>query len=458
MTSLDELTGAEVLRAVSESVRSRRLAEVEELVLARQWVTVTSGADDQRMVLLGGEGTPRVADHCLGELALARQTGVTAASRLVADVLDLTHRLPRVWAVVTGGDVDPWIARRVATMSRDLPLDRVPVVDAAIAPMLGHDSAGRIIEVTRAKVAEADIEAHRQAVEAEKKRRYVSLGRIDDHGLRTLVARVDAGTGAWVDATITRVAEIIATDHRDTTVDELRAIALGLLARPAELLQLLLSHTEDPDEFGPEPNRALAFPSALLERLAGLDLSVLAPRATLYVHVHAATLEGVDGVARVEGLGPHTLDLLDGLLAHCALTVRPVIDLEDRIRTTAYEHPQSLKERMHLITGGEYWPWSTSNSRNVDHDHVTPYRSKGPPGQTGTHNSGPLGRRHHRWKTHAGYRARQAGAGRYVWRTPHGLGFLVDHRGTREIPLPEAAAIIDAPDGIDLYFADAVID
>jgi hypothetical protein len=62
-----------------------------------------------------------------------------------------------------------------------------------------------------------------------------------------------------------------------------------------------------------------------------------------------------------------------------------------------------------------------------------------------------LGRRHHRWKTHAGYRARQSGQGRYAWLTPHGLGFLVDHRGTRRISAKHARMITDAPPGCDIY-------
>ena len=156
-------------------------------------------------------------------------------------------------------------------------------------------------------------------------------------------------------------------------------------------------------------------------------------------------------VGRVEGLGPVTLVSLQALLARTKLTVKPVIDLADRVRTTAYEHPESLKERVHLTTGGDYWPFATSTARRVDYDHPVPHDATGPPGQTGTHNSGPLGRRHHRWKTHAGYRSRQCGAGRYVWLTPHGLGFLVDHRGTRRISAGEARLILDAPPGVDIY-------
>jgi hypothetical protein len=288
----------------------------------------------------------------------------------------------------------------------------------------------------------------------------------------------------------TPVADIIAVEHPDCPADELRAIAFGYLARPAELLALLLEHTHDdpdpdpdPDGADPDPdpdgagdpgdsadpgepvlgggrgsgggrlNRAIAFPADLLAALRAVDLAPLAPRCVLYVHLHQAALHGTDAVARVEGLGPLDLTGLQNLTGHTRLTVRPVLDLSDRIRTTAYEHPESLKERIHLTTGGDYWPYATSTSRGVDYDHPTPYTHPDPhtPGQTGTHNSGPLGRRHHRWKTHAGYHARQAGHGRYVWITPHGLAFLVDHTGTHPLDPRHARLIADAPPDIDLY-------
>ena len=177
----------------------------------------------------------------------------------------------------------------------------------------------------------------------------------------------------------------------------------------------------------------------------------MAPKATLYVHLHQAALEGHAAVARVEGLGPVAVGSLKRLLCRTRLTIRPVLDLSARVRTTAYEHPETLKERIYLITGGDYWPYATSTSRTVDYDHPTPYDPTGPPGQTGTHNSGPLGRRHHRWKTHAGYQTRQAGVGRYVWITPHGLGYLVDHTGTHPIDPATAKQIHNAPPGLDLY-------
>jgi antitoxin (DNA-binding transcriptional repressor) of toxin-antitoxin stability system len=451
---LSDLDASGLLAAASESVRARRLAEVRDLQVLAQWAAVHSSEPEippDDFVLLGGEGTPLVQDFCLGEIALARGTGVTATVNAFADVLDLMHRLPLTWTVCESGDAEIAIARRIAKLSRHLPADRVEVVDRAVARIIAHESGGRVLAVAEAKIIEADPALHDELVEAERRRRYVSSGRTDEFGLRTVIARVEAGDAVWVEATVARVAEIITDRYPEATADELRSIAFGWLARPAELLALLLEHRDPQEGLELEPSRATAMPADVLDALREVDLTPLAPKAILYVHLHEAAIHGAAGVARVEGLGPATLTGLQSLLARARLTVKPVIDLADRVRTTAYEHPESLKERVHLTTGGDYWPYATSTSRNVDFDHPTPYRDTGPPGQTGTHNSGPLSRRQHRWKTHAGYRARQCGAGRYVWLTPHGLGFIVDHKGTRSIPAKHARMILEAPPGVDLY-------
>lgn len=480
--TLTELDATALLALASDVVRTRRLAEVRDLEVLAQWAAIhssdpTDGPDARRarrvgdvLVQLGGEGAPGVQDFCLGEIALARGTGVTATTNALADVLDLQHRLPLVWRVVTSGEAEVFVARRVARLSRHLSADKVGVVDSAVARVIAHEAGGRVLAVAEAKVIEADPTLHDQRVEAERARRYVGCGRTDEFGLRTVIARIEAGDAIWVEATVQRVADILALTHSDAGADDLRALAFGWLARPAELLELLLAHTDEAedredaedsedseDSEAPESqSRATAFPADLLDTLRSADLSPLAPKAVLHVHLHETALGGADAVARVEGLGPVPLSALCRLLGRTSLTVRPVRDLSSRVRSIAYEHPESLKEQTYLRTGGDYWPYATSTSRRVDYDHPTPYDDTGPPGarppQTGSHNSGPLGRRHHRWKTHAGYRARQCGEGRYVWLSPHGLSFLVDHLGTHPIAPERAEAIFEAPPGVDLYF------
>ena len=266
------------------------------------------------------------------------------------------------------------------------------------------------------------------------RRRYVSSSRTDEFGLRTVIARVEAGDAVWVEAIVARVAEIIAPRYPDATADELRSIAFGWLARPAELLQLLLEHRDEQEELDLEGRRAgrTAFPADLLDALRAADLSPLAPKAVLYVHLHEAAIHGAR--RRRPGRGPRPGHADRAAVpagpdhAHREAGARPVRPgPHHRLRAPRVPQgtgPPDHRRRLLALRHLHQPPTSTTTTRSR-------YDDTGPPGQTGTHNSGPLGRRHHRCKTHAGYRSRQCGAGRYVWLTPHGLGFLVDHRGTR---------------------------
>lgn len=38
-----------------------------------------------------------------------------------------------------------------------------------------------------------------------------------------------------------------------------------------------------------------------------------------------------------------------------------------------------------------------------------------------------------------------------MWQTPHGLTFLVDHTGTRRLDDTEAAMVLGAPPGVEIY-------
>ena len=51
-------------------------------------------------------------------------------------------------------------------------------------------------------------------------------------------------------------------------------------------------------------------------------------------------------------------------------------------------------------------------------------------------NLGPLGRFHHRVRTHGNWAVEQPFPGIYLWRAPHGSIYLVDHTGTRKVTDP----------------------
>jgi hypothetical protein len=439
--AVEDLDAAGTLAAVEAGVRERRAVEVRELELVLRWADlhahdprdeggrpVVAGA--ARLVQLGGAGTPRVLDLAVCELAIARGQHTLAARAWVADGLDLRHRLPGLYAVLREGRVDLWVVRRVASMTRTLGPQAAGLVDrAAVAAV--DQGPGRLLSIVEAKVMEADTEQARAEREAGRRQRYVAVTPTDEFGLRTVIAPVVPADAVWLDAMVDRVADALEV-RRDlvpdlpavVTRDELRSVALGWLAHPEDVLALLAG-VDEPRGRGAKSRRAI-----------------------VHVHLHQAALEGGSGVARVEEAGPLLATELAGLLGHARITLAPVIDLNETASVNGYEHPERVKDRTHLRTVGEVFPHASTISHRTDLDHPRPYDPNGPPGQTGDHNAAPLGRRHHRAKTHLPYRCHQLDLGRYLWRSPHGLDRLVDATGTHELD-PAQALELAHPGALD---------
>ena len=268
-------------------------------------------------------------------------------------MLDLRHRLTQCWMVFLSGDCDAWLVRKVAAMSRRLTRQQIALVDTAVSEALPGESPGRVLRIAEAKVIEADPESHRARLE-----------------------------------------------------DELRAVAFGWLAHPAEVAELLASQ--------PAPKRPR-------------------PKVAFYLHLHQAALEGTPAVARAEQLGPMLLDQVRRFLGHADVDLHPVIDLTTGASVNCYEHPTAMTERGRLRNPGEVFPHAARSSRSTDSDHPDPYQANGPPGQTRDTNHAPLSRTNHRAKTHLGYRLRQRSFDTYDWATPHGLHRRVDRTGTHEL-------------------------
>lgn len=413
-----------ILCETEDAVMVQREAAVEELRLALRWADLHSGdpreqpdahPEGDRLVRLGGEGTPRAQELCWAELAVARRAGVVATRHLAADALDLRHRLPRVWAVVQGLVLPAWVARKVAATSRKLTLEQVGLVDTAIAAA-AEQPPSRILEISEAKVIEADLDAHRRRVAEEAAKVGVHLSRprtgdqVDDPrqgpGTRRVSMRLQQGAALEFDALVSEVARRLAENEPDgpLTVDQWRAEAVRLIANPHAAAALL----DETDTEQPARRRT---------------------SATVHVHLDADVLTGTQlGLARVEGIGPMLLDQLAELLARRDIGLLPVIDLRERRSVNGYEHPTTMKARTFLRTLGDVFPHSGITTRGLDHDHAIPW----PRGQTSDLNDAPLARRHHRAKTHLGYTLRQLDISAYRWTTPHGLGRLVTPTGTRE--------------------------
>ena len=112
-------------------------------MLAIEWAVVNGHPRDDRdpMVTPGGDGTPPLREHAVPELAMVRETHPATTRALIADGLDLVHRLPLTWAVVEAGDCEPWVARKVAVLTRSLLSEHVGRL--IVARPLG-DAAGAV--------------------------------------------------------------------------------------------------------------------------------------------------------------------------------------------------------------------------------------------------------------------------------------------------------------------------
>src|SRR5512133_3619081 len=398
-----------------------------------------------------------------------------SASRLISDALDLRHRLRQIWAAALAGQVPAHQARHIAAATRHLTAAQAGRVDAQLAPSLAAVSWGRLQTLLEAKIIEADPAAQE---------RFVRLGRSSEHGLKMIIARATAGDAIWFKATIDRIADILTRPGDDDPIDVRRSKAIGILAQPAQALQLLCQHQNDdwagpaePSDPAEEPvgdeddvsfNEAAqgAEPPAHHERSADTDEAPVAdthsslqltpppfhpdrarPRANVYIHLSEEAVSGGHGVARVEDVGPVLLGRLHTLLGdHCTINLKPVIDLPARhIPVDSYEIPARLREQLQLRYPADVFPYAAAVSRRIDLDHTIPYISPdsgGPPGQTRIGNLGPYLRRHHNHKTHSGWHIRQPPPGTWLWRSPHRSIYPVNASGTHPLGDTEFAQAI----------------
>ena len=98
---------ATTLSLVSAAHRLVRQQECKLLELAAHWADLhhpdsqapaektLPGAEQGRQ--LGGDGTPEVLEFCVAELGTRIETSYGSARALMADALDLRHRLPELW-------------------------------------------------------------------------------------------------------------------------------------------------------------------------------------------------------------------------------------------------------------------------------------------------------------------------------------------------------------------------
>ncbi len=181
---------------------------------------------------------------------------------------------------------------------------------------------------------------------------------------------------------------------------------------------------------------------------AGVQPKRRAKSRDLVLHVHtseaALTTSSSGGagsnVGRVENTrSPVLVETIRQWCGHpeARVIVKPVMDLAEHVSVDAYEIPDRISQSVALRDPTCMFPWCTRPTRKLrpdehpaDSDHHQPYAEGGP---TCTCQIVPLCRRHHRLKTHGGWRYRILEPGSYLWTSPHHYQYLRDHTGTLDV-------------------------
>ncbi len=443
IAGLDELGAREVLLAVEANREAQLSADAELLALAAHWCDLhgevemdgqrRAPAGDGDLAGIGGRGTPWVEEFAAAEFGAMCRLHPMAAKNLMADALDLRHRLPQCWAAVHGLRLESWVARKVARLSHGLEVAGAAHVDAAVAPYVDSLPAGRLLALVEAKVVEADPARAEQARRLEEQARFVRT-RTDERGLSVLIARAAHGDVVVFDAMVSRIAEVLAEQGDDDPVDVRRSKAIGILAHPAAALELLLDAAHDAGVADRELDREHDPDHSLRDALASVDPEVLRPQLRLFAHLTDDAIGGErHRVARVEGYGPVTVETVRDWAGSACVTVTPVLDIAGQRPVDGYEFPARLVEALHQLRPVDSFPWAVGTGRRKDTDHLVPYRhpdTGGPPGQTCLANGARLTRPSHRIKTLSRWHTYPAEPGVQYWRSPHGFWFRTDATGT----------------------------
>ena len=493
-SDLMELDADSTLAAAEANEHTLITTETRRLHIAAHWADLHPGdavaesrlPGSERPVQLGGDGTPTVGDFAPAELGCALRMSDGSASRLIGDALDLRHRLPLIWTATQAGQVPAYQARRIASATRHLTAEQAAPVDQRVAPSLGAVSWGRLERLLEAAIIAADPEAAERAAAAAAQERFVRLGRASEHGLKLIIARATAGDAIWFKATIDRIADILGRDGDLDPVEIRRSKAIGILAQPAQALQMLCRHHHDDwdgpsepaeteaepagkeitfDESGDfdepgdpqdpqhsDPEQPADAPTSTVTPTAASDTdhhslnlapppfdpTRARPRAIIYVHLAAEALTAGTGICRIDNVGPVMLGQLSTVLGNnCSISLKPVIDLPaGHIPLDCYEIPTQLREQLLLRYPADMFPYAAAVSRSIDIDHTIPYLNPdrgGPPGQTRIGNLGPHARHHHNLKTHGRWHVRQPEPGTWLWRSPHRRIYLVNATGTHPL-------------------------
>ena len=418
-----------VLQLARDQRAAADAAEANLLQLAVQWAVIhpAESVEEAETIVLrsfgdtgipvAGPGAPLVAEFSVAELAAALGLGTEAGKRFVGHALELRYRLPKLWDRVTTGDLPSWKARRIAEETLHLSIEAAAYVDRHVAPVahkIKPAQTDRLVAEAVARLMPEEAEEERRA--AWDQRRFdIDFDAAGIAGTCPVSGEVDLADAIDLNNALAADARTQADLGSTLTLDQRRSVAIGNIARR----DLTLDY--------PRTNKPEAKSSQ-------------ARTMVLHVHLAEAALHGNGVVGRVENT--RTPVMVETIRDWCGrpntqVIVKPVIDLAEHVHVEAYEIPDRITEAVALRDLTCVFPWCTRPARRLrpdehgaDCDHAKPHAEGG---TTCTCQLSPLCRRHHRLKTHGGWRYLITEPGSYLWTSPHGYHYLRDHTGTQDV-------------------------
>lgn len=403
----------ELLAYGEEQERAARVAECNKILFAQAWAAAKpgmlllpvdendpAGKGRERACQLGADGTPTVAEFAPATLAARLRISTHAGTRLMADAIDIRHRLPNIQGLVETGEADARYARFVAQQTRDLSAEQAALVDEQLVAVVDGSISWRRFElVVAAAVRNAAPAVARRRAAAANRPTFTRIPAQESDGAAALLVRSDVATITQIQSSVNAHAETLKPASDSETIEERRVRALlelvgGGPGNPPQVQLVVHTYADDPRD--PESD--------------------------------------VPAIVRVEDHGPVSTIWLRELLGPKAqFTVRPVLDIPGLAPVDAYEIPDRHRLAVRMITPADTFPWANCLTDTMDIDHTEPWKPDGPPGQSRIGNYGPMTRHHHRIKTFGEWEVRQPFPGIFIWRDPGGALYLIDATGTHPL-------------------------
>ena len=194
----------------------------------------------ERSVQLGGEGTPRVSEFAAAAFGARMRMGAVGGRHMIADALDVRHRLPLLDARVRAGEVRvPW-ARHVARKTRELSFEAARQVDADMVEVAdGRLPWSRFCLRLDARIIAADPEAAARREEERRREAFAKATRSSPEGMKGFFLRAPAALVIRFDATVAFLAEALKALGDTDDEDQRRVKACLVMANPMQAIELL---------------------------------------------------------------------------------------------------------------------------------------------------------------------------------------------------------------------------